>query len=159
MQFSTVVSIPSASDGHLYRWNIQDALHSQPLTPIHHLTLTPPPVKPVHLVSISCDYFAMMSVASERTRLSIWDVAYLTNQASSTLSEPSSHLVCCVCGCVLVCGRESITLINTRETNSCGTLAAALGRGQSSTAFQTLSKTSMEEHVGIQKCSAIDITV
>lgn len=113
-----------------------DALHSRVLAPTHHFTLTPPLVKPVHLVSLSCDYFALVSVASEGTRLSIWDVSYLTNQASSSLSGPAStfHRVCCVWGCVLVCGDESVTLINTTERSNSGTLAAALGRGQSSTA-------------------------
>ena len=113
-----------------------DALHSRVLAPTHHSTLTPPLVKPVHLVSLSCDYFALVGVASEGTRLSIWDVSYLTNQASSSLSGPAStfHHVCCVWGCVLVCGNESVTLINTTERSNSGTLAAALGRGQSSTA-------------------------
>ena len=134
-------------DGCLCSWNILDALHSQVLTPTHHSTLTPPPVKPVHLVSVSCDYFALVGVASEGTQLSIWDVFYLTNQAISVLSDPTSHHICCVRGYVLVCGRERVTLINTTERNNYGTLAAALGRGQSSTAVsggQRLSATSMK---------------
>ena len=127
----------SGLDGYLCRWNVMDALHSRVLAPTYHSTLTPPLVKPVHLVSLSCDYFALVGVAREGTpRLSIWDVSYLTNQASSSLSGPAStfHHVCCVWGCVLVCGDESVTLINTTERSNSGTLAAALGRGQSSTA-------------------------
>ncbi len=78
----------------------------------------------------------------------------MTNQASSKLSDTTSHLVCCVCGCVLVSGRESVTLINMREKNNYGMLSAALGRGQTSTAVnkgQRLSKTHTEVQVCIQK--------
>ena len=147
-------------DGHLCSWNILDALHSQVLVPIHHSTLTPSPVKPVQLVSVSCDYFALVGVASEGTRLSIWDVSYLTNQASSVLSDPTLHHICCVYGYVLVCGRECVTLINTTERSNYGTLAAALGRGQSSTAVsgdQRLSETSMKgiSHIQVKLSSFV----
>ena len=130
-----------------------DALHSRLLMPTHHCTLTRPPVKPVHLVSVSCDYFVLVGVASEGTQLSLWDVSYLTNQASSVLSDPALCHVCCVWGYVVVCGSECVTLIVTRERTNYGTLAAALGRGQSSTstsADHKLSETSLSEIGNVQ---------
>jgi hypothetical protein len=133
-----------------------DALHSHVLMPTQRFTLTPPPIKPVHLVSVSCDYFVLVGVASEGTQLSIWDVSYLTNQASSLLSDPPStlhHVICCVCGYIVVCGRESVTLVSTRERSNCGTLAAALGRGQSSTADQRLYETGVTVVQVRLKCS------
>lgn len=130
------LSFISGGDGCLCRWSIMDALHSHTLVPSQQCTLASPPV---HIVSVSCDYFVIVGVASKGTQLSIWDISYLTNQGSSMLSDhtPSlHHVTCCVCGYVVVCGRDCVTLVSTRERTNYGTLAAALGRGQSSTAVR-----------------------
>ena len=130
-----------------------DILHTRTLMPTQQCTLTPPPL---HTVSVSCDYFVIVGVASEGTQLSIWDVSYLTNQGNSLLSDhtPSlDHVTCCVCGYVVVCGRDCVTLVSMRERTNYGTLAAALGRGQSSTTIsgdQRLSENSGTGAVSVQ---------
>ena len=97
---------------------------------------------------MSCDYFSLVGVSTDDVRLSIWDVSYLTNQTGSMLSGTPPQCVWCVNGCVLVCGRDDVTLVKTQEGRTYATLAAALGKGQSSAAIgggQGISGASMED--------------
>lgn len=107
-----------------------DQLTSQSLPPARKHVISSQPIKS-HLATVSGDYFAIVNVDSKQPWLTIWDVAYLTNQAASKLIADPLR-ICCVGSYVVVCGLDDVTVVMVTIGHDGGTLAAALGRGQSS---------------------------
>ena len=112
-----------------------DTLSSLTLSPRFKRIISSPQIK-LHLAAVSDDYLVLVSVVDEEVRLSLWDVAYFTNQAGSSLSSNPLQ-VCCAGGRVVVCGSEAVMVINLEMGHTTGTLAAALGRGQGLTETDT----------------------
>lgn len=89
----------------------------------------PTPLINSHLAAISDDYFALVGVVNEGVHITLWDIPYFTNQASSLLTS-DLWSVCSVGHCIVVCGSEAVTVAMVTTGCAGGTLAAALGRGQ-----------------------------
>ena len=104
--------------------------NSQPLPPVLKQSITSPPIK-LHLAALSDDYFAQVGVVNSGVQLSLWDVPYFTRQTTSKLTfDPMG--ICCVDSYVVMYGSQDVNVAMVTIGHVGGTLAAALGRGQSS---------------------------
>lgn len=125
----TLRPLALASKGTLCQWYLMDVFNSQSLSPLQKISMPTPPINS-HLVAISNDYFALASVVDKGVCITLWDIPYFTDQAHSVLTS-DLRTVCSVGHRVVVCGSEAVTVAMVITGYAGGTLAAALGRGQS----------------------------